>query len=373
MKQAYAPALEASKYTKVRKIRELPLDGKNLVSVGDSVLANDTILTAELPGDMSIIRVAERMGFEAADVIEGMKVKVGDRLAQGDLICNLKTFFGLFNTELKFPQTGEIEFFTETNSHLGIRHAPIPLEVNAYVDGKVISVEKGKSVTIETDATFIQGIFGVGGERQGEIFMLPIEANKEVSAKFLESLNQDLSSKILVGGQTYSTEALSAAAKLNVNGIVCGSIDAETLFDYVGYEIGVSITGDEDVPFSLIVTEGFGDLPISKRVLDLIKECNGFNCSINGATQVRAGATRPEIIIPRKDNTDLASDSEQKFLELGANIRIIRVPNFGAFGEITELPSKPEEIPTGAKVRVLRAKLENGEIVTVPRANVELV
>ena len=119
--------------------------------------------------------------------------------------------------------------------------------------------------------------------------------------------------------------------------------------------------------------EGFGDLAISKRILELAKDCNGFNCSINGATQVRAGATRPEIIIPRKDKTESTKDVEQKFLEIGANIRIIRVPNFGAFGEITELPSKPEKIPTGAKVRVLRARLENGKVVTVPRANVELV
>ena len=372
-KQAYAPALEVSEFRKVRKTRELPLDGENLVKVGDRVLANDIVLTAELPGDMSIIRVAERMGFEASDVIEGMKVKVGDELKKDDLICTLKTFFGLFTTELKCPQDGEVEFFTELNSHLGIRHAPIPLKVNAYIDGSVVSIEKGKSVTIESDATFIQGIFGVGGERQGEIYVLPIDANKEVSSDFLKSIKDNLESKILVGGQTYSNKALKTAAELNVNGIVCGSIDAETLFEYVGHEIGVSITGDEDVPFTLIITEGFGDLAISKRVLDLAKDCNGFNCSINGATQVRAGATRPEIIIPRKDSADNSSELEQKFLEVGANIRIIRVPNFGAFGEITELPSKPEKIPTGAKVRVLRAKLENGEVVTVPRANVELV
>ena len=100
------------------------------------------------------------------------------------------------------------------------------------------------------------------------------------------------------------------------------------------------------------------EMCIRDRINLPAQDCNGFNCSINGATQVRAGATRPEIIIPRKDSADNSSELEQKFLEVGASIRIIRVPNFGAFGEITELPSKPEKIPTGAKVRVLRAKLE---------------
>jgi hypothetical protein len=373
MKQAYAPALEVREKTIVRKLRELPLPGKSLFSVGQEVTSNDVVLTAELPGDMSIIRVAERMGFEADDVLYGMQVKEGQYLEKGQLICSLKTFFGLFTSELRCPEAGTVEFFTESNAHIGIRHQAVPLEVNAYIDGVVVEVEEGKSLTIETAGTFIQGIFGVGGERQGEIFMLPDEKIPCVNSEVIEQISESIEGKVLVGGVAYDTSGLDAVAQRGVAAVVCGSIDAPTLFEYVGHEIGVSITGDEKVPCTLIVTEGFGNLEISERVLQLLRGAQGELASVNGATQVRAGATRPEIIIPRAQEANTNYEIDQKFLELGARIRIIRVPNFGAFGEIIDLPSDPMAVPSGAKVRVLKARLENGQEVFVPRANVELV
>lgn len=373
MKQAYAPALEVRENTLIQKIRELPLPGKSLFKVGERVQAKDIVLTAELPGDMSIIRVAERMGFEADDVIYGMKVKEEDFLEKGQLICSLTTFFGLFTSELRCPEAGVVEFFTETNAHIGIRHKSMPLEVNAYIDGEIVAVEEGKSITIETTGTFVQGIFGVGGERQGEICILPIDRNQVVTSDIIEEVPKSLAGKILVGGISYDRSGLAAVAERGVEAVVCGSIDAQTLFEYVGREIGVSITGDEDVPCTVIVTEGFGSLEISERVLELLRGAEGKLASVNGATQVRAGATRPEIIIPKEYQADINYETEQKFLEIGARVRVIRVPNFGAFGEIVELPSDPMVVPSGAKVRVLKAKLENGKEVFVPRANVELV
>ena len=58
---------------------------------------------------------------------------------------------------------------------------------------------------------------------------------------------------------------------------------------------------------------------------------------------------------------------------LGVKVRMIRVPYFGMYGEIVELPDKLEEIPSGARARVVRVKIGDGSVVTVPRANIELV
>ena len=60
-------------------------------------------------------------------------------------------------------------------------------------------------------------------------------------------------------------------------------------------------------------------------------------------------------------------------LSVGARIRLIRVPYFGRTGVVRELPQELERIETGAWLRVLRAELDDGSCVTVPRANVELV
>jgi hypothetical protein len=37
------------------------------------------------------------------------------------------------------------------------------------------------------------------------------------------------------------------------------------LREYVGFDIGVAITGDEDLPLTLIITEGFGGMSLSDR------------------------------------------------------------------------------------------------------------
>jgi len=43
-------------------------------------------------------------------------------------------------------------------------------------------------------------------------------------------------------------------------------VSDETLRQYVGYDIGVAITGQENVPMTLILTEGFGELPMARRI-----------------------------------------------------------------------------------------------------------
>ena len=60
-------------------------------------------------------------------------------------------------------------------------------------------------------------------------------------------------------------------------------------------------------------------------------------------------------------------------LAVGTPVRIIRVPHFGLLGEVTALPPEPRRLESGSLVRVLRARLADGQEVTVPRANVEII
>jgi hypothetical protein len=96
--------------------------------------------------------------------------------------------------------------------------------------------------------------------------------------------------------------------------------------------------------------------------------------SINGATQIRAGVIRPEIIVPITETTEAHRISLDAFeLKIGTPIRVIREPYFGQLGSVTELPAQLVELESGTHVRVLGAKLADGRDVTVPRANVEII
>ncbi|RKY18344.1 MAG: hypothetical protein DRP63_02270 [Planctomycetota bacterium] len=119
---------------------------------------------------------------------------------------------------------------------------------------------------------------------------------------------------------------------------------------------------------------------MAKRTFELLKWLSGREASINGATQIRAGAVRPEVIVPLtekdvpRDERTQRDELQEQQLEVGKIVRIIRVPYFGRLAEVVVLPPELREIETGSKVRMLEARiLDTGEVVSVPRANVEII
>ncbi len=368
-KSAFAPGLQVSPRMVVRKRRELPLVGELLVAVGDVVSGDQIIARATLEGDLRIVRVAEALGVAPEEISRVMRVGVAGMVGEGDILAEMKGLWGLCRSTVQSPVSGTIEFISATTGHVGVRTPARLLELAAYIPGRVVEVEVGRSITIETTATFAQGIFGVGGERTGQLRMLDVPASQPVMESHIPD---DCHGTVLLGGHSPSIEALQRASKLGAVGFVTGSIDDPVLRAYIGYDLGVALTGDEAVPMSLIITEGFGSIPMSDRILAALGPVNGSRVSINGATQVRAGAQRPEIIAWVSADAEKMPETARQVLEVGARVRLIRVPYFGLRGVVTALPHELLPLETGALARVLRATLDDGREVVVPRANIEL-
>ena len=189
-------------------------------------------------------------------------------------------------------------------------------------------------------------------------------------------LTEECAGKIVVGGSIVDGPTLKKAVELGVKGIIVGGIKDADLSSFLGYSIGVAITGEERKGLTLILTEGFGKMSMAVKTFNFLKEFEGKLACINGATQIRAGVIRPEIIIPIDETTSDGSEDEKLHLEgltSGLPVRIIGPPYFGAIGHVTDLPIDLQTVETESKVRVLEVELEDGSRVTVPRANVELI
>ncbi len=372
MTPAFTPGLRVQDHAVVRKTRELPAPGRILCELGDTVTPDTLVARAELPGELHILRIPESLGIEPFEAVKGIKVKEGDAVAEGDLLCEHVGLFGLFRSRFHAPASGVVEFVTPRTGHMGVRLAAHAIELRAYLPGTVVEVEQDKSVTVESRGAFIQGIFGIGGERCGVIQVLDGGPRTVLGANTIPA---DAAGKVLVGGTRPTLKALQQAATAGAVGMVVGSVDDHTLRGYLGYDLGMALTGHEDVPMTVIVTEGFGWLPVAERTHSLLRSLDGRAASINGATQVRAGAVRPEIIVARDEGEAPASrePAPAPGLRVGAPVRIVRAPHFGVAAEVVALPPEPEPIETGARTRVLRARLPDGQTVTVPRANVELL
>jgi hypothetical protein len=246
------------------------------------------------------------------------------------------------------------------------------LPLKAYINGKVVEVIENFGVEIETEGTFIQGIFGIGGETNGEIRVAVDTPEEELLPEMIKDSDKG---KIIIGGRHAGLETIKKAIKIGVHAIVVGGIHDSDLRKILGYDIGVAVTGTENIGITVIVTEGFGQIRMAEYTFKLLKAREGEKASVSGATQIRAGVMRPEIIIcgaPKNLNVK-RKDETRTWMEVGDRVRIIREPYFGLIGKVSALPPNPTEIPTESKVRILEVELETGEKVIVPRANVEIL
>jgi hypothetical protein len=307
-----------------------------------------------------------------------MLKNVNEDVEEGEIIGQYKAFWGLINRVFKSPIKGSIELISDLSGQVVIREPPVPLEVKAYIHGRVTKVLPNEGVVIQTPAAFIQGVFGISGETVGEIMVMS-DSDEILTA---EKINPDCTGKILITKTSADIKALRKAVEVGVKGIVSGGINERDLIEFMGYELGVVITGQEEVGLTLIITEGFGEkMRMSEKTFQLLKKFEGKQTSMSGATQIRAGVIRPEIIVPQSelDSKELVEydveDTEvlAEGLTTGTLIRIISEPYFGAFGKITKLPPELHVQETESKVRILEAELEDGRRVIVARANVEII
>ena len=372
MAHAYTPGLKVTEKAVIRKTRRLPILGEVLVEKGQKVSPSTVVARTSIPGNPQTVNVANILGVEPEDVVEYMLKKEGDYVHQGEILAQYSSFFGLFKREARSPVEGTIEMISKVTGQVTLREPPIPVEVDAYIEGVVEEVLPREGVVVLTEGAFIQGIFGVGGETNGVVRVAVESPSDVLEASHIKSDDAD---KVLVGGSLVTADAIKKAGEVGARGIVAGGIIDHDLVEYLGFDIGVAITGHEDVPVTVIITEGFGQMRMADRTFSLLQKLSGFKACINGATQIRAGVMRPEIIVPgyQTSSSGAAEEDLAQGLVVGTAIRIIREPYFGLLAEVVELPPELQVIESESKVRILKAKLEDGTIVTVPRANVEII
>jgi hypothetical protein len=367
---AYTPGLKVKRALVIEKLRRLPIPGEVLNKVGDKVNYDAKVARTEISGEPEIVKVAMSLGVEAEDISRYMLKKVGDKVKQGENIAFYTALFGLMKKNVPSPRDGTVESVSEVTGQVIIRGAPIPIEIDAYLPGTIVNVIPREGVVVQTHGAFIQGIFGIGGEVHGEIKMVT-DMNDIIVTP--EMIGADCKGKVLIGGSLVTLEAMKKAAEVGVSAVVVGGVRHQDLTTFTGQEIGVAITGQEEVGFTLIITEGFGKMNMSATTFKLLKSFEGYLACVNGATQIRAGVLRPELIIPHEEKLEEKGDTFALGMIPGTPVRIIRQPYFGAIGVVDTLPVELKAMESESMVRVLTVKLHDGSIASVPRANVEII
>lgn len=373
MTHAYTPGLKVTDSITIRKRRILPLKGEVIVDRNVKVNPDDVVARTFLPGDVLPLNVANILNMPPDDIPGHMLKKEQDQIKKGEIIAESKGFFGLFKSRAIATIDGKIESISGITGQVLQRGEPVPVEVTAYLKGEVIEVIEGEGVIVSTEGAFVQGIFGIGGETCGPLRMVCTNPSDVLTP---DLISDEHKGAILVGGCLVTEDALRKAIATGVRGVVVGGFDDKDLRAFLGHDLGVAITGAEDLGVTLVVTEGFGRITMAGQTFELLKAHEGMEASINGATQIRAGVIRPEVIIP----TDGAPAEQKKGasqarhgLSVGSPVRAIRQPYFGTIGKVVALPSGLVVLESGSKARVLEVEFSDGARAVIPRANVELI
>lgn len=357
----FSPGLIAEGCVSFTRLRGVPVHGKIVVQTGDIVEANSIIGFFNPHGNTTTHNLARDLDVSPFDVHDVMLKREGDVVFKGEVIARVR---GLFSRgEYVAPEEGIIERVSRYTGWVTIRGLPMP--IYAGYPGVVERVVPEAGVYLRSQGALIQGIFGIGGSVSGPLEMLPfhLQTLDTVDA------HPQHEGAIVVGGAKVTLGFLQRAARLGVKGVITGGIDKQDLDAFLGYPIGVAVTGLEPT-LTVMVTEGFGTLPMRRSIIDILKPLAHRVSFANGATQVRAGVIRPELFVPI-DNPPIAPPLQYKVeLELGADVRITRAPYFGLAGKVVSLPEL-SRLPTEATVLAVQVKLSTGEIKTVPVANLE--
>ncbi len=280
---------------KLRRERKLPIPGHVLVEVGQRVQPDSVIASAELPGAQIPVNVAYRLSIDPEYLRRYLRKQVGDQVEAGEALAVSGGLFQLVREAVQAPRSGVVESIDRRTGIVIIREPSIKVQRQAYLAGQVVEVFPPSGVIIEATVQAWSGVFGVGGERSGRLLIACEQPEQLLTADLVTPAAKGA---VLLGGAGISLESLQKASQIGVAGIITGGIQSDVLSQYLGYQLGVPITGQEEVATTLIVTEGFGDTPMNPDLHAALSACVGRMISIDGTTHLRSQRLRPEVLIP---------------------------------------------------------------------------
>jgi hypothetical protein len=352
---------------------------------------------AEQADERVMLPVASHMGVEPAELPRYSLCRPGQPVEVGDLLARVPGFSFLSN-EYRSPAAGVIESVSALTGTITIVQDRRPVLLRAFVSGRVERVIPGYGAIVAAMGHRVLGVLGLGGKSWGPLCVFDGDGPHLLSPKQVHASHEGCI--VVVPGEV-NDEALHACRERGVRGVIAGSARARALGAFLGRPLAAEIvTGPgalalRDQPgqgraladepgFVVILTEGFGRLPMDSEALAVLRGAAGRVVSVDGLTQIRAGVIRPTVLLP--DGVGEADDVavtplpaavpahgwSVPALNAGSRVRIVRHPYFGLRGTVVRLPGGLVRLETEVEARVLEIRLDDGRTVRVAEANVEI-
>jgi len=347
------PVVHVLPLTTIRRQQILPVPGRITVELNQRVRPRDIVAEAEITPHHQFVEVAGPLGIDPREVSRYLTKERGERIEKGEVIAGP---VGFTRRTVRAPEDGRIVAVAEGRVLFEIHSEPLLLR--AGIPGEVVATDGIMSATIETTGALIQGVWGNNRQDFG---VMRIIGEGPRDRLLTDQLDTGLRGAILIAGICDHPAPLYQARELALRGLVLGGLSAEL------------IPVAERLPYPVVILEGFGSLPISPPVYELLSTSRGREAALDSHISGVFDARRPEIIIPLPvvNPVDLPEDLIP--ISPGVRVRVTRAPHQGMIGMVERVLPRTTRCPNGVLAHSAIVDLDVFGRTNVPLANLEIL
>ncbi len=360
--------------------RQLSKPGQILIAAGTEVAPADIIGRSSISAGFRTVDLAKQLQVSPKDAQRYLQRQIGQKIFKGELLAYKKGGFLEKEKPIVSPLDGVVDFYDVNTGNLKISYIPHVIDLPAAVYGIVEGIDHDKSeIIVKTQASRIYGMFGTGKSREGTLKILGNRSDLTDRNR----ISQVNSNHILVSGGLIYSGALAQAISSGVHGIITGGINGSDFKSIRGGRLIFPGNFGNDIGLSMIVTEGFGSIPIGEDIFSVLESFNDRFAIIDGnGARITLPSYQSDCIIEirkvslppgqRLQTSEPLPDLEAINLEIGQKVRVIASPFMGDQGQVVAIDNVPTLLESkirtylvtvATKSRKIRVSFLNLEII----------
>ncbi|MDW8226324.1 MAG: hypothetical protein RMJ60_00820 [Anaerolineales bacterium] len=347
------PIVHILPLTTLRRERLLPVNGRVTARLDQKVLALDVVAEAAYGRQHLLLDVAQTFGISAAQAQKLILVKPGDTVQANEPLAEQS---GLTTRAVRAPKSGRVVLVEGAKIVLEVGETSY--ELQASMPGIISRIIPERGVEITFHGALIQGVWGNGRLDTGMLLPLLESPNDSLSAG-----QMDVSShgSILLSGYCEDGRALQIGAELPLRGLILGNLSPNLLPQAM------------QMSYPIVVLDGFRKAPLNSTAYRLLTTNAKREVTLNAQPYNRHENIRPEIYIPLPVVETPPMPREVLQVAVGQTVRLTRAPYAGQIATVVVLKEGLSLMPSGIRVPAAQVRLESGQEIVVPLANMEII